>query len=77
MQTMSGVHGCRPLERGHRLGEKQLTGQKHKVLQPRPHHPRPRSHAGESLWYMACVWMVGPSWPNSGEVDIIEGVNSQ
>ena len=24
-----------------------------------------------------CSWLVGPSWPSGGEIDILEGVNSQ
>ncbi|KAK4168711.1 glycoside hydrolase [Cladorrhinum sp. PSN259] len=40
------------------------------------HMPSGRTHA-ESCGIWPAYWMFGPSWPNSGEIDILEGVNAQ
>ncbi|SPQ18874.1 1cd3fd05-b2d5-48a6-a435-eb4b6ae0545c [Thermothielavioides terrestris] len=40
------------------------------------HMPAGATGSGScGLW--PAFWMFGPNWPNSGEVDVIEGVNSQ
>ncbi|KAK3394740.1 glycoside hydrolase family 16 protein [Podospora didyma] len=40
------------------------------------HMPSGRTDAGScGLW--PAFWMFGPGWPSSGEIDIIEGVNTQ
>ncbi|KAK0703777.1 endo-1,3(4)-beta-glucanase-like protein [Lasiosphaeria miniovina] len=40
------------------------------------HMPAGVSDAGScGLW--PAFWMFGPDWPNSGEIDILEGVNTQ
>ncbi|KAK3362752.1 glycoside hydrolase family 16 protein [Lasiosphaeria hispida] len=40
------------------------------------HMPAGSTNAGScGLW--PAFWMFGPNWPNSGEIDILEGVNTQ
>ncbi|KAK3694568.1 glycoside hydrolase family 16 protein [Podospora appendiculata] len=40
------------------------------------HMPAGRTDS-QSCGLWPAFWMVGPNWPNSGEIDILEGVNTQ
>ncbi|CEP08116.1 hypothetical protein [Parasitella parasitica] len=35
------------------------------------------NHMPQGCGTWAAFWMVGPSWPDNGEIDILEGVNTQ
>ncbi|KAK4230934.1 glycoside hydrolase [Podospora fimiseda] len=41
------------------------------------HMPSGKTRAEDSCGLWPAYWMFGPNWPNSGEIDIIEGVNTQ